>query len=247
MGRVLILLFGLVSYGAFVVAIVYAVGFLANAAVPKGIDDGAVQPLVPSLIVNTLLLALFAVQHTIMARPGFKRWWTQFVPQPMERSIFVLAASLILILLFWQWRPLPTILWHVESATGRAALWTVFGLGFALVLYSSFLINHFDLFGLRQVVLHLKGRAYAPVDFQMPPLYRWLRHPLMLGFLLAFWMTPTMTIGHLLFAALSTAYIFIGIQFEERDLRRTLGENYEQYRRKTSMIIPRRPKSPDAA
>ncbi len=239
MGRLLILLYGLTSYAAFFVTFLYAIGFLSGIGVPKAINDGTVGPAATSILVNVALLGLFAVQHTIMARPAFKRWWTTIIPKPIERSTFVLVASGCLLLLYWQWRPLPDVIWHVESSAGRGILRGLSLLGWAMVLYSSFLIDHFDLFGLRQVVLHARGQPYKHHPFMERSLYRLIRHPLMAGFIIAFWATPDMTVGHLLFAAVTTAYILFGIMIEERDLMTMLGEDYLAYRRRTPMLIPR--------
>ncbi len=239
MGRALALLYGVVAYAAFVVSFLYAIGFLSAIGVPKAINDGTVGPTATSILVNVALLGLFAVQHTIMARPAFKRWWTTIIPKPIERSTFVLAASACLLLLYWQWRPLPDVIWHVESPIGRGILVGLSMLGWVIVLYSSFLIDHFDLFGLRQVVLHARGQQYSQHPFMERSLYRLIRHPLMAGFIIAFWATPDMTVGHLLFAAVSTAYIIFGITVEERDLVMVLGEDYLEYRKRTPMLIPR--------
>ena len=199
---------------------------------------GVLVSLVQALLINVLLLGIFAVQHSVMARPAFKRWWTQFVPQTVERSTYVLLSSLALLLLFWLWQPMPGAVWNVESTLGQNALWALFWIGWGLVLISTFLISHFDLFGLRQVWLNLKGRSYTPLDFKAPLLYGFVRHPIMLGFIIAFWAIPHMTVGHLLFAFATTAYILIALQFEERDLVAFYGATYEEYRRKVSMIIP---------
>ncbi len=235
--RVAIFAYGLIAYGAFVVAFTYAVGFVGNWLVPKGIDSGTPGPLIPSLLINALLLSLFVIQHTIMARPWFKRAWTTIIPRAAERSTYVLLASTILLLIFWQWRPLPTVLW---SVTGPAA-WILNGLsllGYAIVFAASCMISHLDLFGVRQSWLRFRGMTYRPVGFRLVGLYRLVRHPLMLGFLVAFWSTPTMTVGQLFFSLMTTAYIFIGIWFEERDLVAEHGESYLKYRRSTRAIIP---------
>ncbi len=234
----LVMLYGIIGYASFLIAILYAIGFLGGFVVPKPINTGDSAPPALSVLIDSLLLGLFAVQHTIMARPAFKKWWTRFIPVAIERSTFVLIASLIFLLLFWQWRPLPTVVWSVEHSVAKALLVGLSLAGWALVFYSSFLIDHFDLFGLRQTFFHWRGRTYSHPAFQQPLLYRLVRNPLMLGFLIAFWSTPVMTQGHLLFAALATAYIFVGIQFEERDLLRILGENYRRYRQRTPMLLP---------
>lgn len=239
MTRVIYFVYGVVAYAAFFVTITYAIGFVANVGVPKGIDDGIVgESLQGAAIVNVLLLAAFAVQHAIMARPAFKRWWTQYVPQPIERSTFVLIASGILLVAFWQWRPMPDIVWDIEQPIVRGALWGVYCAGWAMVFYASFLIDHFDLFGLRQVFLHLRGLPYSQRPFMERSVYKLVRHPLMLGFLMAFWAAPTMSLGRLLFAAVTTAYIFLGTRIEERDLVRLHGQEYQRYRQRTAMFFP---------
>jgi len=191
-----------------------------------------------ALLVNVLLLGLFALQHSVMARRGFKRWWTRLVPQSVERSTYVLISSLLLLLLFWRWQPILGVVWHVENRVGVVALAALFWLGWAVVLYSSFAIDHSDLFGLRQVWLRLRGIDYVPVPFGQPLLYRIVRHPLLLGFLIAFWSTPTMTQGHLLFSVATTGYMLVGIFFEERDLMASHGETYVLYRREVRMLLP---------
>jgi len=242
MGRVAGFLFGLVAYLVFFGTILYAIGFVAGMVVPKAIDDGAVVPAVEALIVNLLLLTLFAVQHSVMARKPFKRWWTQFVPHAVERSVYVLLASLALILLFWQWRPMPAIVWQVADPAATATLMALSLVGWLLVFTSTFLINHFELFGLHQVIINLAGRQTPEPRFKTPVLYKLVRHPIYLGFIVAFWAAPVMTVGHLLFAAVTTAYIFVGIFLEERDLVGQFGEQYQRYRAQVGMLIPFRRK-----
>ena len=242
MKQTLVLLFGALAYATFFATFLYQIGFVGNLVVPKAIDEGTVGPLVKAAVVNIVLLSLFAIQHTIMARLAFKKWWTKIVPESIERSIYVLLASLLLLLMNWQWLPMPELVWHVEGSTGRAIVYAVFFAGWGLVLYATFLINHFDLFGLRQVWLYFKGVAYTDVEFKETVLYSWLRHPIMLGFIIAFWVTPDMTQGHLLFAAVTTAYILVGIQIEERTLLAIHGDDYRNYRERVSMIIPMPPK-----
>jgi len=238
MMRALVLLYGILSYCIFFATFLYAIGFVGNLIVPKGIDAGDPASLAVSLAVNLGLLSIFAVQHSVMARPGFKRWWTRFVPQAIERSTYVLASSIALILLFWLWRPMTTIFWDIEPAPARLAVWGLFWLGWVTVLVATFLINHFDLFGLRQVYLFATGRPYTPVGFRTPALHKVVRHPIMLGFLIAFWAAPTMTVGHLLFSAVTTAYVLLAIQLEERDLVTFYGEDYRAYRRQVRMLLP---------
>ena len=239
MGAFLSVSYGIAVYGLFLATFLYAIGFVGNVAVPKSIDSGAGGPLVQSLLVDTLLLGVFAVQHSVMARRGFKRWWTRVVPHAVERSTFVLFASLALLLLFWQWRPIGISIWSVDGARARLVIWALCAAGWGTVLAVTFYINHFDLFGLRQVWLPLRGQPYVPVSFRTPAPYRLVRHPLYLGFLIAFWATPHMTVAHLLFAVATTAYILLAIQFEERDLIHEHGNRYQTYRRAVPMLIPR--------
>lgn len=238
MSRLLAFVFGTAAYLVFFGTFLYAIGFVSGVFVPKTIDGGEVGPLAEALIVNLLLMSLFAVQHSIMARKGFKRWWTQFVPPAIERSTYVLLASLALILLFWQWRPIPAVVWHVEHAQTAMGLTALSLVGWLIVLTATFMINHFELFGLHQVANNLVGRNMPPARFKTPGLYKVVRHPIYLGFIVAFWATPTMTVGHLLFAAVTTAYIFVGILLEERDLVAQFGEQYARYRARVSMIVP---------
>jgi protein-S-isoprenylcysteine O-methyltransferase Ste14 len=211
---------------------------MGNLIVPKSIDSTPEHPLGQALLINLGLLSLFALQHSVMARPAFKRWWTRFVPQPVERSTYVLFSSLALLLLFWQWQPMGGVVWQVEDTIGRGILFSFFAFGWLLVLVSTFLINHFDLFGLRQVYLYLRGREYTQLTFGTPGPYKYVRHPLYVGWLFAFWATPTMTAAHLVFALLTTAYILVAIQLEERDLLAAHGESYAAYRRRVPMLIP---------
>ena len=242
MGGIASVLYGALAYLLFLGTILYAIAFVGNLPVPKTIDSGEAGSLGTAVVVNALLLGLFAIQHSVMARPAFKRWWTRFVPQPVERTTYVLLASLILILLFWQWRPIPQTIWSVTDPAGVAALQVIFWAGWGIVFLSTFLINHFELFGLRQVYARLAGHSLPEPVFRTPLLYKLVRHPLYFGFLLAFWATPTMTAGHLLFAIATTGYILLGIFLEERDLIGMFGDQYRRYREQVSMLIPMPPR-----
>lgn len=239
MSRLLSLLYAAASYAVFLATFVYAMAFVAGFGVPKHIDNGSDTPLLGALAIDCALLGLFAVQHSGMARPAFKRWWTRFVPAPIERSTYVLVSSVVLALLFWQWRPLPQLVWNADVTAARWMLLGLSALGWLLVLSSTFLIDHFDLFGLRQVWTHVRGRSAAEAPFVTRAFYRIVRHPLMVGFLVAFWATPTMTLGHLLFATMTTGYIVVAVKFlEERDLLVLHGDIYRDYQRRVPMLLP---------
>jgi methanethiol S-methyltransferase len=238
MGRLAGFLYGIASYAVFFVTFLYAIGFVSGLFVPKTIDSGVVVPMGEALIVNLALMSLFAIQHSLMARPWFKRWWTRIVPSSVERSTYVLFASLALALLCWQWRPMPTAMWRIDNAQIAMAVRGLSFVGWFIVLTSTFLINHFELFGLRQVASNLTGRPIPQQRFRTPLYYKLVRHPIYLGFIIAFWATPVMTIGHLLFAAVTTAYIVVGVMFEEHDLVDTFGDEYRTYRRRVPMLVP---------
>ena len=233
-----IFIYGIVSYALGVASLLYLICFLGNIVVPKTIDSAPVGGVAPAVLVDLILVALFAFQHSLMARPGFKERWTRIVPKAAERSTYVLLTGLVLALLCWQWRPIAGVVWNVEGAVGKGLLQALFWLGWVILFAATFMINHFDLFGLRQVYLRLKDQPYRPVPFVEVALYRFVRHPIMLGLLIGLWATPSMSVGHLLFAAATTIYIFIGIFLEEHDTRQALGEDYETYRRQTRMIVP---------
>jgi protein-S-isoprenylcysteine O-methyltransferase Ste14 len=239
MKRIISFVYGVISYGLFFITFLYAVGFVGNFIVPKSIDSAPQGPLGQALLINALLLGLFAVQHSVMARPAFKRWWTRFVPKPVERSTYVLFSSLALIALFAHWQPIGGVIWDVQNPVGRDVLYGLCAFGWGLVLVATFLINHFDLFGLRQVWLHLRGKEYRPLNFGTPGLYKIVRHPLYVGFFFAFWATPTMTAAHLFFALMTTTYILIAIRLEERDLVAEHGARYSEYRKQVPMLVPR--------
>lgn len=236
--RVLILLYALVSYALFTLSFLYALGFVGNYVVPKSIDVGPSTNFTEAFVVNSLLMSLFAIQHSVMARPAFKRWSARFLPAACQRSTYVLLSSLILLLLFWQWRPMPSVIWHTDGIVA-GLLTTVHWLGWLIAFASTHMIDHFDLFGLRQALVAWRGTEMPGQSFQTPLLYKVVRHPLMLGFLLAFWATPEMTLGHLLFALANTGYILVALQFEERDLIAEFGATYQDYRRRVPMLLPR--------
>ncbi|HET8843308.1 MAG TPA: NnrU family protein [Ktedonobacteraceae bacterium] len=237
-GRTLALVYGAFCYLTFLITVLWAIGFVENLFFPKIIDAGPGASFINAVLIDTLLLALFAIQHSVMARSAFKKWWTRIIPSAIERSTYVLVASLLLLLLYWQWLPIPGTIWNVEQTAGGILLQALSWIGWLIVLLSTFLINHFDLFGLRQVYLNWRGIEYTPVDMKTPVLYKLVRHPLMLGFLIAFWATPHMTVGHFLFSGASTGYILVGIYLEERDLLATHGEAYRRYQQRVSRLLP---------
>ncbi len=238
MKRILSLVYGVICYAAFLGTILYAIGFIGNMVVPKTIDSEPEASLTKALLVNGSLLLLFALQHSIMARPAFKRRWTRIIPSELERSSFVLLSSACLILMMWLWQPIGGVVWSVDDRVVQTVLTVLYLAGWGIVFISTFLINHFDLFGLRQVWLYFNGKPYTPLPFRLPGFYRLVRHPLYLGFLIAFWCTPVMTVAHLLFAILTTGYILVAIQFEERDLMAHFGEKYREYKKWAPMLIP---------
>ena len=238
MAGLVAVVYGVVAYGFTLVALLYLVGFVGNLIVPKSIDSGTAGPLMYSVIVDTMLIGLFAIQHSLMARQGFKRWWTRFVPPPIERSTYVLFASFALLILYWQWQPVPAVVWSVHNPTAGTVLDGVFWLGWVVLVASTFLISHFELFGLSQVFSRLLGKQPSDAKFRAPLFYRRVRHPIYLGVLLAVWAAPTMTVGHLLFSVVITGYILIGIQLEERDLVQQFGDQYRRYRQHAAMLVP---------
>lgn len=238
MGRLVAFAYGLASYTVFFVTFLYAIGFVLGLGVPKSIDDGPAGPTGEALVVNLLLMSVFAIQHSVMARRQFKQWWTRFVPKSIERSTYVLFSSLALVLLFWQWRPMPVMAWQIVNPQLAVAVTGLSAVGWILVLTSTFLINHFELFGLHQVANNLAGHSMPTPRFRTPLYYKVVRHPLYLGFIIAFWAAPTMTMGHLLFAAVTTAYIVVGILLEERDLIDIFGDEYRRYKNRVPMLVP---------
>jgi methanethiol S-methyltransferase len=238
MNRYFAIAYGAISYVLFLVVFLYAIGFVGGLT-PRSVDNAIPAPAVQAVSVDVVLLTLFAVQHSVMARPAFKRWWTRFVPRPVERSTYVLLASSVLALLLWQWRDIPAVVWDVTWQPARLAIWGLFWLGWVIVLASTFMINHFELFGLRQVFAVWRARPQAETGFRTTLFYRVVRHPLNLGFIIAFWAAPTMTAGHLLFAGVTTAWILVAMQLEERDLVAALGERYAAYRERVPMLVPK--------
>ena len=238
MKRMVAFVYGIACYGLFFFSLLYAIGFLGNFGVPKSIDSGPEGSTAVALAIDGALLALFALQHSIMARPWFKRLWTRFVPEPVERSTYVLFSSVALLLMFWQWQPIGGVIWKVDGGIAETVILGLYATGLAIVLLSTFLINHFDLFGLRQVYLYLVGRPYTHLEFRTPFFYRYVRHPLYFGWLMTFWFAPVMTVAHLFFAVMTTAYIFVAIRFEETDLMAFHGEKYSRYRKAVPMIVP---------
>ncbi len=240
--RVLFFIYGIVCYLIFFGTFLYAAGFVGNVLVPKSMDTGGETPIIEALVINLILLGIFAIQHSLMARKGFKKVWTKIVPEPIERSTYVLFTSLALILLFWQWRPMGSTLWNLSGTLWGSILIGISALGWLLVLVSTFLIDHFEIFGLKQVYLNLKGKDAQSIDFKKPSIYKYVRHPIYFGFILAFWATPIMTTAHLLFAIATLGYILIGIYFEEKDLISLYGDKYREYKKSVSKLFPFPPK-----
>lgn len=238
MSRILAFIYGLICYVIFFVTFLYTIGFVGNLIVPKTLDSDLDGSLIQGLLINSLLITLFAVQHSFMARPGFKKWWRKIIPNPIERSTYVLMASLALLLLFWQWHSLGGIIWNIQNPIASNIIYGIFALGWLIVLLSTFMINHFDLFGLRQVYLYLRGEEYEDLGFRTPGFYKYIRHPIMLGFVVAFWATPMMTVSHLVFAIGTTIYMLVGIKLEEVDMIYLYGNLYQEYRQQVSMLIP---------
>jgi len=238
MGRVISFIYGLLCWFGFLAAFLYLIGFLGDFMVPKTVNSGAQGPAMQAILINIFLIALFGIHHSITARPSFKKMLTQYLPKHLERSTYVLFSNILIFIIYWQWRPITTVIWEINSYGGQIIMWALFAFGWATVVISSFLINHFDLFGVRQVYFHLKGKEYEPVHLKVKFFYKFIRNPIMLGWFMGFWCTPHMTVGHLVFAGGMTVYGFIGMFFEERNLLEFLGEDYKQYRTKTPMILP---------
>jgi protein-S-isoprenylcysteine O-methyltransferase Ste14 len=238
MGRIATAMYGAVAYTIFFATFAYAAGFLGNFLVPKSIDSGTPGPFWTSMAINVALMGLFGVQHTVMARPGFKKVWTTIIPKPIERSTFVLATCVCMGLMYWLWQPMTQTVWSVQDPVGRGVIWAICAAGWMIVFLSTLMINHFDLFGLRQTFTHAMGKRYEQLGFRVNGFYKFVRHPIMAGFMIAFWATPDMTAGHLLFAAVCTAYIMVALQFEERDLVNHLGDRYREYKRQVGGLIP---------
>ena len=237
MNRFLQLLYALVAYVFFLAAFLYLIGFVGNLFVPKMIDSGTQGPWQVSLIIDLALIGIFALQHTVMARPAFKRWWTKIIPDSIERSTYVVASNFALVLLFWQWRPLSMTIWELDGVAAQI-MFGIFGFGWLVVLISTFMLSHFELFGLTQAYAGFRGRVAGAIPFHTPMLYSLVRHPIMLGFIIAFWVAPVMSLGHFVFAAGSTLYILVALYFEERDLLSLFGEDYAAYRKRVPMLIP---------
>lgn len=239
MKKSIILLYGILAYCVFLVAFMYAIGFIGNIIVPKSIDSGTETTLFSSILINVVLLSVFALQHSIMARPAFKKWFTTIISPAMERSTYILLSSLALMLIYWQWQPITITVWETNSKIAIDILTGIFFLGWLIVLLSTFMINHFELFGLAQIIDNLKNKQTPNPKFQTNYLYKIVRHPIMLGFIIAFWATPTMTVGHLLFTLVTTLYILIAVKYlEEKDLRKYIGEEYEIYQKEVPMVVP---------
>ncbi len=239
MKKLLIFIYGTMAYIVFLLTFLYAIGFVGNLLVPKTIDSGIESPFWEAIMINATLLSVFAIQHSLMARPAFKEKWTRIIPKSMERSTYVLLSSLALLLLYWQWRPIKAIVWEVENPSLAFIILGIFGIGWLIVLLSTFMINHFELFGLQQIYNNLKNKTNKPIVFKANFFYGVVRHPIMLGFLIAFWATPVMTVGHLLFAIMTTLYIYVAVKYlEEKDLRKFIGDEYDAYQKKVPMFIP---------
>jgi protein-S-isoprenylcysteine O-methyltransferase Ste14 len=238
MGRIAAFIYGTVTYAVMFITFLYLFGFLANVLVPKGVDDGTAGPFALALLINLGLIVVFGIQHSVMARPGFKKWWTRIVPEPIERSTYVLISTLLFILLFWAWQPMTAVIWDVQSAWAQNTIWGIFLAGIVLLFASTFVINHFDLFGLRQIWLNLTQKPYIYLKFKVTWFYKFVRHPLYVGWIMIFWATPHMTFGHLLLAVGMSAYILIAIRYEERDLVEFHGNAYRDYQRKVPMLVP---------